>query len=124
MKIIIDVAEVPPTINKLSRSWRSAWRKGKEWQQFLVVGTTAKQRRELSQAKGMRTVSIYCRHMKLWDADNAQSANKVILDAGTRLGFWENDSNSFVMVTPVQQERAKKRSEVLTRIVIETEVAE
>ncbi len=123
MKLVIEIADVPPTINKLSRSWRSAWRKGKEWQQFLVVGTTAKQRRELSEAKGMRTVSIFCRHMKLWDADNAQSANKVILDAGTRLGFWEDDSGKFVMVSPVKQELAKKRSEIFTRITIKTEDA-
>lgn len=119
MTFTIDVAATPPTINKLSRSWRARWRMGKEWQDFLACGTTAQQRRELSRAKGIRTVSLFCRHMRLWDADNAQSAYKIILDAGTRMGWWKDDSAQFVMVTPVTQERAKRRSEILTRITIE-----
>ncbi len=119
MTITIEIHAVPPTINKYSRGWKARWRMGKEWQDFLACGTDAAQRRLLSKAKGIRTVSLFCRHMRLWDSDNAQSAYKVILDAGTRMGWWKDDSGEFVMVTPVVQERAKRRSEVLTRIEIE-----
>lgn len=120
MKFVIEIAEVPPTMNKLMRKgWKYRWARGKEWQDFLACGTTAEQRRLLARAKGIRTVSLMVRHLRVWDADNAQSAYKVLLDAGTRLGWWKDDSAEFVMVTPVTQEHAKRRSEVCTRVTIE-----
>ena len=126
MKLTIEISEVPPTLNQLMRKgWKFRWRLGKQWQDLMACGTSAQERNALRRTKGIRRITLHCRHMKLWDAgDNAQSAYKVILDAGTRMGWWRDDSAEFVMVMPVTQERAKRRSDVLTRVTIEVEAAE
>lgn len=121
VKLVIEIAAVPPVLKQLmGKGWKWRWREGGEWEKLMACGTTAEQRTALRKAKGVRKISLYCRHMRLWDsADNAQSAYKIPMDAGTRMGWWKDDSAEFVMCKPVVQERAKRRSEILTRITIE-----
>ena len=126
MKLTIEIAEVPPTLNQLMRKgWKFRWRLGKQWQDLMACGTSAQERNALRRAKGIRRIALYCRHMQLWDAgDNAQSAYKVILDAGTRLGWWKDDSAEFLTCAPVEQEKVARRSEVVTRVTIEVAEAQ
>jgi hypothetical protein len=122
MKFTIEVkGVVPPSPNALIRKhWRFRWRAVKEWQEHLFFGLPVNQRNALRAAAGIKQVSIEMhRRRAILDPDNAYGCYKVILDAGTKLCFWPDDSAAHVKLSVPVQVVVKDKKDVLTRVTIE-----
>ena len=122
MKFVITIPGcVPPSPNRLMRMhWGTRRRMVAAWAQQLAYGLTATHRNRLRDAQGIRVVSVTCNHLGVWDPDNEWGASyKIILDAGTRVGYWKDDSAANVKLQPPAQSQVLHRKDVLTRVTIE-----
>jgi hypothetical protein len=121
MKFTLDIPAIPPTLNQLMRRhWGYRVWEIDRWGKWMAGCLSGPQRSALLAAKGRRLVTLTVWHRGTWDdADNAQSAYKVILDAGKKLGWWADDTSEFVQCAPVAQQRVSKAKDFLARLTIE-----
>lgn len=121
--MVLEVPDIPPSPNVVKRKYRNphAYKELRTLWEWALLGSVGPHHRKMlkDQAKkaGKLQVCIALHHARMYDQDNLQGAQKVVLDALVNIGFLSGDSpDKLNLMTAVQMQCKRADAKTVVKI--------